>query len=122
MTVPELPTSTLTVEPGAGAPGVTRSSVPWESMVQPRARSAPMARDESRACRTPCSTDGESLSAARMRARLVIDFEPGSRSVARTGPSRRWGAPASGVHTLEGIGWHGLASRLPTGLPVAFCG
>ena len=86
MTVPALPTSTLTAAPGAGLPGWTPTSVPRSWMAQPRACSAPTAREVSRAFRTPRTTDGESLRAARMRARLVIDFEPGSRSVARTGP------------------------------------
>ena len=86
MTVPALPTSTRTAAPGgdAGGDGDVRSGLVDGSS---RGRAAPpMASEVSRAFRRPRTTDGESLSAARMSARLVIDFEPGSRSVARTGP------------------------------------
>src|SRR5580693_7500064 len=86
MVVPELPTSTLTDEPGSMEPPETARSVPYSSREQPRIRSAAIARDVSRAFRTPLSTAGESLSAASISARLEIDLEPGSRKVARTGP------------------------------------
>ena len=86
MTVPALPTSTLTDEPGSMEPPETARSVPRSSSEQPRTRSAAIARDVSRAFSTPRSTAGESLRAASMSARLEIDLEPGSRKVARTGP------------------------------------
>jgi len=80
------------------------TSVSREWMSQPRARSAPTAREVSRAFSTPRTTDGESLKAAKMRARLVIDFEPGSRNVARTGPCAAGARQRPEVHNLEGIG------------------
>ena len=41
-------------------------------------------RSVSRACRGPTIVVGVSASAARMRALLVMDLEPGSRTVALT--------------------------------------
>lgn len=86
MTVPAFPTSTVTLAPELIDPGETARSVPDSEIEQPRTRSAATASEVSRARSGPRTTDGESLSAASTRARLVIDFEPGSRSRARTGP------------------------------------
>ena len=86
MTVPALPTSTLTDEPGQRSRRETARSVPSSAIEQPRTRSAAIAREVSRASAPRAAVDGESLSAASSSARLVIDLEPGSRSVARTGP------------------------------------
>ena len=94
MTVPALPTSTLTAEPGAGCPGVTRQavrdSVFSSSIPVPSARNAAAASMVSLARSGFAITEtgsGPSLSAARTRARLVMDLEAGSRTRALTGPS-----------------------------------
>ena len=89
MTVPALPTSTLTAEPGAGCPGVTRQAVRESVLlsITASARSAAAASMVSLARSGFEITAGPSLSAARTRARLVMDLEAGSRTRALTGPS-----------------------------------
>src|SRR5262249_31948740 len=90
ITVPALPTSTLTAEPGAGCPGATRQPVrdPVISVISvPSARRASAASLVSLARSGLAITDGPSLSAARTSARFVMDFEGGSWTRALTGPA-----------------------------------
>jgi hypothetical protein len=86
-TVPALPTSTRASF--AGRPGVTRQvpGVAPVSMPVPRAASAPAIRSVSLARSGRVMALGPSASAARTSARLVMDFEPGSVTLARTGRS-----------------------------------
>ncbi len=87
ITVPALPTSTRASP--AGRPGATRQ-VPGAASVSMRAPSAVSARaisSVSRACSGRVMAPGPSASAARTSARLVMDFEPGSVTLARTGPA-----------------------------------
>jgi hypothetical protein len=86
MQVPELPTFTSTSESSSATPGVTRQPVLSTEISQPRTSSAAMASEVSRASSPPMMTEGSSLSAASTRARLVIDFDPGGRTSALTGP------------------------------------
>lgn len=87
MHVPELPTLTLRVAPVAGEPGVTRHVVGSSAeTVAPRTVRAAAASWVSRACSGFSITDGDELSAASTSARFVIDFDPGNRTRARTGP------------------------------------
>ena len=86
MTVPARPQSTAAACHGAG---VTRTVVPSSSisMPVPRACSAAIIRSVSRLRSVPVDVDGPLASAASTSARLVIDFEPGSSTVACTGSS-----------------------------------
>ena len=66
----------------------------------PSARSAPTASLVSLATSGFAIAAGPSLRAASTRARLVMDLEPGSRTLARTGPApagacQCWAAPPS---------------------------
>jgi hypothetical protein len=56
------------------------------STEQPRTCRAAIASSVSRARSPPAITEGPSLSAASTKARLVIDFDPGGRTRALTGP------------------------------------
>ncbi len=89
MTVPALPTSTLTSAPADGWPGVTRQAAAESVSVicVPSARSAPTASRVSLARSGFATEAGPSLRAARTRARLVMDFDAGSRTRALTGPA-----------------------------------
>ena len=71
--------------------GVTASVSASPSISMPRARRASIMRSVSRLRRAPVSVDGPSASAARISARLVMDFDPGRVTVAWTGTSI-WGA------------------------------
>ena len=89
MTVPALPTSTLTSAPAGGWPGV-RCQAAGEAVsviCVPSARSALAASKVSLACSGFATVAGPSLRAARTRARLVMDFDAGSRTRALTGPA-----------------------------------
>ncbi len=104
-TVPALPTSTSMPgrlagpEPGrcltAGA-GSTSHDPGACSIRQPSALSAAAISRVSRATSGPSITVGRSERAASTRARFVMDFEPGRRMTARTGPGAR-GASQSPV-------------------------
>ena len=87
ITVPAFPTSTLTAEPGAGWPGVITQSVRDSVISEPSARRASAASAVSLARSGLAITAGPSPSAARTRARLVMDLEAGSRTRALTGPA-----------------------------------
>jgi len=98
MTVPALPTSTLTRDPAGGSPAVTRqpevdpemdpaADPPASSSTSvPRARSASAASRVSRARSGFAIRAGRSDRAARTRARLVMDLDAGSQIRALTGP------------------------------------
>ena len=66
------------------------------SIVTPMARNAAIMRSVSRLRSAPVMVEGPDASAARMSARLVMDFEPGMVTVAVTG-CRGVGASHSGV-------------------------
>ena len=99
MTVPALPTSTLTCDPAGGCPAVTRqpevdpemdpAGDPSASSATsvPRARSASAASRVSRARSGFAIRAGRSDRAARTRARLVMDLDAGSQIRALTGPA-----------------------------------
>src|SRR5664279_2762920 len=87
MTVPARPQS-ITAGPDSGA-GSTSQSAPspvmsWVITV-PSARNAAAINSVSRLRRAPISLDGPVAWAARISARLVRDFEPGTVTVAVTG-------------------------------------
>ena len=112
-TVPALPTSTLTREPAGGCPALTRhpaadpGSAPSSTSVTslPIARSAAAASRVSRARSGFAIHAGRSDSAARTRARLVMDLDAGQPDQAahRPGRGRRGPGPVLvvGVHRDE---------------------
>lgn len=90
ITVPALPTSTVA---GPRSPeGITRQASPEpsgptpSSMPTPMARRAAAIRSVSRERSGRRSQPGSAASAARTSARLVTDFDPGTWTVAKTGP------------------------------------
>src|SRR5664279_2712559 len=87
MTVPASPQS-ITAGPASGAGSTSQSVVSpvmsWVITV-PSARSAAAISSVSRLRRAPTSLDGPVAWAARISARLVRDFEPGTVTVALTG-------------------------------------
>ncbi len=85
ITVPALPTSTRA--PWSILASRKRHPSGPASMPPHSACTAAAINSVSRACSGFAMRVGPSATAARMSARLVIDFEPGSRSSARTGPS-----------------------------------
>ena len=97
MTVPALPRSTLTRDPAGGWPAVTRQpelDPEMDTAGDPAASSAtsvPMARSAAAASRVSLARSGFAIragrsdSAARTRARLVIDLDAGSQIRALTG-------------------------------------
>src|SRR3954451_16052384 len=87
ITVPARPQSTFAGP--LSEPGVTVTVVPLSLMPTPRAISADRISAVSRAASRPVKWDGPSASAARMTARLLIDFDPGTMIVAVTAPSAR---------------------------------
>ena len=91
ITVPALPTS-ICVGPKSGAGVTVRSPLASCSIPTPRFLSPAIIKAESRECRGRRSTEGESQSAAKIRARLVTDLEPGIVIVALTGSDPRKGA------------------------------
>src|SRR5690242_6790159 len=97
ITVPARPQST-----SAGPlsePGVTVTVVPLSLMPTPRDTSADRMREVSRAVSRPVRCDGQSARAARMSARLLIDFDPGTVTRPETAPSARGaGHPCSLMH------------------------
>jgi hypothetical protein len=84
MTVPASPQSTSA---GPRRPGcaVTTTWSPESSTGTPSARSASIIRRLSRLRSAPVSVPPPSLSADSSNARFVIDFDPGTVTVARTG-------------------------------------
>ena len=85
MTVPASPQS-IRAGPVSGA-GVTRQVVAsTSSMPAPSARRPSAISWVSRLRRAPCRMLGAVAWAARISARLVNDFEPGTRTVADSGP------------------------------------
>lgn len=101
MTVPAKPQSTC-AGPVSG-PGVTRQLPSGSSRTPvPRARSAAAISSLSRDLNGATSIEGAVACAARMRARLVIDLDPGTGTVADTGPSTVGAAqPVSAVVTTS---------------------
>jgi len=85
MTVPARPTSSRAGP--RSSPGTTRQSASTSSTVTPSARSAPAMSSVSRLRRGRRTSDSPSASAPRISARLVIDFEPGSATIASAGPA-----------------------------------
>ena len=141
-TVPALPTSTLTREPAGGCPAVTRhpaadpgSAPPSTSVTSlPIARSAAAASRVSRARSGFAIHAGRSDSAARTRARLVMDLDAGSRTRPRTGPAAAgaaqvpsWSSACIGMSVLRssagaGSAWHrGSRERLAAGILAMKC-
>ena len=87
-TVPARPQSMRACGPGLSSP-LTANSVPSPLMRRPSVLSAPIIRSVSRLRSAPEMRDGPdctAASAARISARLVIDFDPGTMTVACTGP------------------------------------
>ena len=84
MTVPASPQS-MSVAPRKRSGGVTTRASPRSTMSTPSALSAPIIRAESRDSSAPTRVLGPSASAARMSARLVSDFEPGTTTSPATG-------------------------------------
>jgi hypothetical protein len=72
-------------------------------MAAPRARSAVAASSVSLARSGLVMTEGWSLSAASTRARLVMDFDAGSRTRALTGPEAAGAGQAGSVWSPECI-------------------
>ena len=98
ITVPAFPTSTRTSP--AAEPGDTRHPAGVSSTLAPSAVSAPAISSVSLARSGLPTTPGPSASAASTSARLVMDLEPGSRNLARTGPAAAgacqcWAGPRS---------------------------
>src|SRR4051794_33450040 len=93
------------MRPPCRAAGVMIQSAPASSTRTPRARGAPAMSSVSRARSGATSRLGSSASAARTSRRFVSDFEPGSVTVARTGPSTR------------GAGQFGMGPSVPHGVP-----
>ena len=77
----------------AAAPAPPATSPADSSTVVPSARSPAAISEVSRLTSGPRRVLGVRASAARTSARLVCDFEPGSRTVAWTGASRARGRP-----------------------------
>ncbi len=99
ITVPAFPTSTrapLAAQPGdtrqAVAPSLPPSPEAPVSTVAPSARRAPAISRVSRASSGLRMLAGPVARAASTRARLVMDFDPGTRSRAWTGPAPCGGA------------------------------
>src|ERR1700685_3093 len=84
ITVPAFPTS-IAAGPKSGAGLIVRSPLAASLIPTPRAFSPAIISAESREWSGRRSADGESDSAAKIRARLVTDFEPGIVNVAFTG-------------------------------------
>ncbi len=85
ITVPALPTS-IVAGPVSG-PGVMTQVSPWSSMVTPRARSPATISSVSRLRSGPRRIVGDDAMAASTSARFVTDLDPGTFTVARTGPA-----------------------------------
>ena len=115
ITVPALPTSTA-AGPVSG-PGVTvhralpRPAIPTPSAVSPAAMS-----EVSRASSTFSTRAGPSASPASTRARFVIDFEPGTVTVASTGPGAT-GAGHSSTTPVNPAAARPAGSRGPAARP-----
>src|SRR5882757_1564870 len=95
ITVPARPQSTA-----AGPfnePGVTVTSPSFSLMPTPSETSAARIRAVSRAASRPDSVEGPSAMAARMSARLLIDFEPGTVTRPSTAPCARGAGQPSDV-------------------------
>ena len=86
ITVPASPQSTV-AGPRNG-PGVTVQESDRRSMPTPSRDSAATIRSVSRLHSGAKMVDGPVAWAAKINARLVTDFEPGTRTVASTGPMR----------------------------------
>ncbi len=95
ITVPARPQSTLAGP--LSEPGVTVTVVPLSLMPTPSETRADRIRAVSRAASRPVSWDGPSAIAARMSARLLIDFDPGTVIRPVTGPSARGAAQPCSV-------------------------
>ena len=107
ITVPAFPTFTFTAEPGAGCPGVTTQSV-RDSVISDtqRAEGVGGQRGVPGPQRVRDHGDGPSLSAARTRARLVMDLEAGQPDARADRPGGGRGSPGpvlvvTQVHTVE---------------------
>jgi hypothetical protein len=83
ITVPASPT--FTCAGPASSPGSTCQSSPSSPMPAPRSRRPSAISPVSRLCSGRWTHTGSAASAARMSARLVMDLEPGSSTVASTG-------------------------------------
>ena len=89
MTVPAKPHSMRPPRGGSDIGVTRRMPAPSSSTRAPITSRAAANRRVSRASRAPRITEGESATAARYRARAVIDFEPGTSTVASTGEAAR---------------------------------
>ena len=96
---------------GRSTGGVTRHWSPFSVISTPRPRSASRISAVSRASRPPVITDGPSASAARISARLVSDFDPGTATVAVIGAS----AVGAGQGLRDDVGDTGLSLRVDAG-------
>lgn len=90
ITVPAKPQS-MSSAPRNRTGGVTFSESPEGSKATPRACNASIMSCESRESSTPWRVLGPSASAARTRARLVSDLEPGTSMSPVTGEGE-WGS------------------------------
>src|SRR5581483_12515662 len=88
-TVPASPQSTAASAPGSSAPPTVRS-VPGPSTSNPSVLSAPIIRSVSRLRSAPMTVElplpVAAANPASTSARLVCDFDPGTVTVAYTGP------------------------------------
>src|SRR5689334_1507857 len=101
MTVPASPQST-SAGPRSGVGVIVQSSVSV-SMPTPRACRAPAMSTESRDRSARRTTEGPSERAARTRARLVRDLEPGSRTVVVIGAAADGAGHRAGGARPEGV-------------------
>ncbi len=88
ITVPASPQSIVAELAWSRAAGVIVQTMPSRSIVAPSAISASAISVVSRDLSGRVSSDGPSPSAARMSARLVCDFDPGTSTSPTTGVSR----------------------------------